>query len=117
MAYEVVRSADADRDLGLIFDFLVGAAEAFGDDPEAAFDRAAGRLEAMLDAMEALGRAPHQGSLDPLLGDGIGHVTKGRAIFYFDLDEAAERLRVLAVFHGGQDHRRHMLLRLRSDLV
>ena len=35
-----------------------------------------------------------------------------RAIYWFDVDEAARKVRILAVFFGGQDHVRHMLVRL-----
>lgn len=115
MAWTVERSEDADRDLEAIFDFLFQAALDFGEDPETAFERAATRIAAIEDAMEALGRAPRQGTLRPDLLPGLRSVTKGRAILCFDLDERAWRLRVLAVFFGGQDHRRAMLLRLLRD--
>lgn len=112
MVHEVVRSATADRDLALIFDFLVAAAREFGEDRTTAFDRAEAQLVAIEDAMARLGMAPHQGTLDAALGEEIRHVTNGRAVFYFDVDEAGSRVRVLAVFYGGQDHRRHMVVRL-----
>lgn len=116
MGYELRRAAGVARDLELIFDFLFDAALAFGEDSTSAFDRAATRILAIEDAMEALTEVPHQGTLRPdLLPDllpGMRQVTKGRAVFYFDVDEAAAILRVLAVFYGGQDHQRHMLLRL-----
>lgn len=112
LTYEVVRSAAADRDLELIFDFLAAVAQEFGEDPATAFHRAEIRLGEIEDAMERLAMAPHQGTIDVELGEGVRHVTKGRAVLYFDFDEAAGRLRVLAVFYGGQDHRRHMLTRL-----
>jgi plasmid stabilization system protein ParE len=46
------------------------------------------------------------------LRPGLRQVTKHRAVFYFTVDEAAERVRVLAVFFGGQDHLGLMLRRL-----
>ncbi|MGC9371097.1 MAG: type II toxin-antitoxin system RelE/ParE family toxin [Paracoccaceae bacterium] len=114
MAYRVLRSADTDRDLEAIFDFLFDAALALGESPETALERAAARLLAIEAAMAGLGRAPHQGTLRPEIAPGLRHVTKDRAVFYFDVDDAAELVRVLAVFFGGQDHRRRMLLRLLS---
>lgn len=110
MAWTVERAEDTDRDLEAIFDFLFDAAVGFGDSPAEAFDRATARLAAIEEAM--LGRAPRQGTTDPDLPPGLRHTTKDRAIFYFELDEAARRVRVLAVFFGGQDHRRAMLVRL-----
>lgn len=62
--------------------------------------------------MEALGSAPHQGTLRPDLRPGIRNATRERAVFYFEADDAARIVRVLAVFFGGQDHQRAMLLRL-----
>jgi len=112
VGYEAVRSNGVDRDLELIFDFLMTAAEAFGEDAQSAFDRAEQRIAEIERVMHDLGRAPHQGTLRPDLGDGIRSVTKGRAVFYFDLDDGANVLRILAVFFGGQDHDAHMLLRL-----
>ena len=62
--------------------------------------------------MQALGRAPFQGTLWPDLLLDLRWVTKNRAILYFQVDEPAAVVRVLAVFFGGQDHRMRMLLRL-----
>lgn len=112
MRYSLLRAEACARDLDLIFDFLFEAALQFGEDPPAAFERAAARIRAIETAMEALAELPHQGTrLDDVL-PGLRQVTKGRAIFYFDLDDSARSLRVLAVFYGGQDHQRRMLLRL-----
>ena len=112
MGWRVERAEETDRDLAAIFDFLFDAALGLGESPEEAFDRAARRIAAIEAAMLGLGRAPHQGTLDSDLLPGLRHVTKDRAIFYFDLDEPARRVRVLAVFFGGQEHRRAMLIRL-----
>lgn len=116
MAYEVVRGEGVDRDLELIFDFLVAAAEDFGDDEGNAVDRAGRRIAEIEAAMRGLGNAPHQGTLRPHLGDGIRNVTKGRAVFYFENDERRKILRILAVFFGGQDHEARTLLRLLEEI-
>ncbi|WP_424934319.1 type II toxin-antitoxin system RelE/ParE family toxin [Amaricoccus macauensis] len=112
MAYEVIRSADVDRDLELIFEFLVETAESFGDSTDTAFLRAGERLAQIEDTMETLGDIPHQGTRRPHLGGGVRNVTKGRAIYYFDVDDDRQILRVLAVFFGGQDHDARILFRL-----
>jgi hypothetical protein len=39
-------------------------------------------------------------------------LTIDRAIYWFDVNEAEQRVRILAIFFGGQDHVRHMLTRL-----
>lgn len=112
VAYEVIRGAGVGRDLELILDFLVDSAEAFGEDAEAAFALAARRIDEIEAGMEGLGRLPLQGTLRPHLGAGVRNVTKGRVVYFFDVDEAQARLRILAVFFGGQDHEKRILLRL-----
>ena len=112
MGWRVERSEDTDRDLEAIFDFLFEVAIGVGDAPEEAFVRASRRIAAIEQAMLGLGRAPLQGTSHPDLLPGLRHVTKDRAIFYFEVDERARRVRVLAIFHGGQDHQRSMLVRL-----
>jgi plasmid stabilization system protein ParE len=112
MAFKVVRASDSDRDLALILDHLIESYIALGDLLPDALDHAAARIHAIEAAMEALAQAPFQGTLLPTVAQGLRHVTKNRAIFYFDVDEEMQLVRVLAIFFGGQDHRRHMLKRL-----
>ncbi|MEK0165582.1 type II toxin-antitoxin system RelE/ParE family toxin [Phaeobacter sp. A36a-5a] len=115
MVFRVDRAEAIDQDLDAIFDFLFDAAIGFGEDPDTAFSRAAARLNEIDAAIEALGNAPHQGTLRSDIAPGLRSVTKGRTILYFDLNEAEQQLRVLAVFFGGQDHQRRMLLRALGD--
>ncbi|MGY5779560.1 type II toxin-antitoxin system RelE/ParE family toxin [Rhizobium sp. LEGMi135b] len=112
MVFRVVRSADSDRDLGLILDHLIEAYIALGDPLPDAFDRAAARIHAIEADMEALAQAPYQETLLPSVASGLRQVTKNRAIFYFDVDDDRQLVRVLAIFFGGQDHRRWFLKRL-----
>jgi toxin ParE1/3/4 len=114
MAYKVERSEASDCDLETIFDFLFEAALGFGEDEATAYQRASTRILEIEAAMAALGDAPHQGTLHPEFSDGLRSVTKGRAIFYFDVDDTEHLVRVIAIFFGGQDHQRRMLLRLLS---
>lgn len=99
-------------DLDGIFAFLVESYRAFGEDDDRAFRQAAQRVVAIRDDVLELGQAPHQGTRDTTLGPHIRHVTKDRAIFYFDVDAEAERLNVLAIFWDGQDHGARMIERL-----
>ena len=115
MNHEVLRSAACDRDLSLIFDKLSEAYEDLGDSPCEAFKRASARVRSILDDMEALGSVPFQGTLWSDQLPDLHWVTKNRMIFYFQIDDAAAVVRILAVFFGGQDHRMKMLLRL-SDI-
>lgn len=112
MAYRVERAEDTDRDLEVIFDFLFESFLAFGEDAGSALERASQRLLAIEEAMAALGKIPHQGTLRPELGEGLRNVTRERAVFYFDVDDETRVVRVLAVFYGAENHQRKMLLRL-----
>lgn len=55
---------------------------------------------------------PHRAVSQADLLPGVRSLTRGGAIFYFDIGEAENLGRVLAVFLAGQDHRRSMLVRL-----
>lgn len=112
MAYDVVRAQGVLRDLELIFDYLLATYENLGDTPEEAFDRAERRILSIDETMNRLGAVPFQGTLCPELGEGLRRVSKDKVVYYFDVDETQERLRVLAVFFGGQDHQRHMLMKM-----
>lgn len=112
MACEVEVSEQAGLDLADIFQFLHDSFRALGDDDETAFDRAESRIRGIADAMLGLGAVPHQGTRRPDLGEGFRNVTKGRAIFYFELRDDRRTLVVLAAFFGGQDHLAVMLDRL-----
>ncbi len=112
MAYRVERAVETDADLEAICDFLIEAYMQFGDTRDEALERAAERIEKIEDVMATLGAAPHQGTKRDDLLPGLRSVTKDRAIYYFDVDDDARRVRVLAIFFGGQDHRRAMLKRL-----
>lgn len=112
MAFKVVYTAPAERDIELILDFLVESHVEFGDTPELAIERAGTRVQAICDDGDSIGRAPFRGTLDDKLLAGLRHVTINRAIFYFDVHEAKEEVSILAVFFGGQDHRQQMLRRL-----
>lgn len=105
---------DALRDLELIFDHLTEAYRTFGETSEEAVEHAARRVRAIVGSADRLALAPHRGAVHEDLVPGLRHVTLDRAVYYFQLEE--ERVRVLAVFFGGQDHERRMRLRiLRRD--
>ena len=113
--FSVVRGARCGEDLELIFDHLFDTYQELGDRSDNALERAAERLVGIEDDLARLGDVPFQGTLEPKLMDGLRHVTKNRAVFYFTVDETIETVRVLGVFFGGQDHRRHILDRIASD--
>lgn len=108
----VRRSGAADHDLELAFEHLFDAYAALGEAPADALERAAARVRGIEDDIERLADAPLQGTLCPDLAPDLRRVTKRGAVFYFVADLEAQRVDVIAVFFGGQDHQRHMLARL-----
>ena len=112
MTWRTEFAADAERDFELIFEHLFGAYRKFGEDRAEAFGKAVERLERIRAAAEGIAQAPRRGTLHEDIAPGLRHVTIDRAIFWFDLDETAEMVRILAVFFGGQDNVRRMLARL-----
>jgi toxin ParE1/3/4 len=116
MAYRVIRTAESDSDLDIIFEHLITSYIAIGDPVNEAFMRAEQRVSRIFAEISNLGKVPHQGTLLPELQTNLRCVTKDRAIFYFQVDEMAQQIEVLAVFFSGQDHRRHIVERLRPDM-
>ncbi|WP_299616115.1 type II toxin-antitoxin system RelE/ParE family toxin [uncultured Tateyamaria sp.] len=110
--YNVFRSSACEADIEAIFDHLFQSYCDLGDPVEDALNRAAVRVRGIEDTLAGLGEVPFQGTLMPHILDGLRHVTKDNAVFYFIADEARAELRVLAVFFGGQDHKRHILRRI-----
>ena len=112
MAFKVMRSTRFADDLDRIHDHLIESYIRLGDPFSDAFDRAEARIQAIEMDLETLAQAPYQGTLSPEIAPGLRHVTKNRAIFYFQVDEARQVILVLAVFFGGQDHGQHIMDRL-----
>ena len=115
MAFRIEFAAEAERDFGLIFDHLLRSYLQFGENPESAFNHAESRIIEIRAAAERILTAPHRGERHDDILPGVRHVAIGRAIYWFDVDELRESVRVLAVFFGGQDHVRHMMARLLEE--
>lgn len=115
MAYRIEFAADAEADLAVIFDFLVDAYIDLGDAPDAALDRAAGRVRTIRRTADRLATGPHRGARDDDLGSGIRHVTMDRAVYYFRVEDKTDVVAILAIFTDHQDHRLRMLKRLLGD--
>jgi toxin ParE1/3/4 len=112
MVFKVELSEGSEIDLKLIFDHLVQSYTELGEPLEDAFDQASERVRRIRSDIFGLGKAPYQGTLSKEIGDGLRHVTKNRAVIYFDVYEATAIVQVIAVFFSGQDHQRHMLKRM-----
>jgi len=112
MAWAVEFSEEAENDFALIFDHLFGSYVDFGETREEGFERAARRVMEIRKAGEDIAKAPHRGTIRDDIVPGLRNVTMDRAIFWFDLDDDRRIVRILGVFFGGQDHIRHMMVRL-----
>lgn len=112
MRFAIEFSADAERDFDLIFDHLFESYMGFGENAEEALDHAAQRIMEIRKAADRLARFPLRGTTRDDILPGIRFLAIARAIYWFDVDQTARKVRILAVFFGGQDHVRHMLVRL-----
>ena len=112
MAWRTEFAAEAGRDFALIFDHLFVAYQDFGEPGADAFEKAARRVQGIRAVAEGIANAPYRGTLRDDIAPGLRFVTVDRTVFWFDLDEERQAVRVLPVFFGGQDHIRHMLARL-----
>ena len=112
MRFAIEFSADAERDFGLIFDYLFESYVAFGEGAEEAPDHAARRTMDIRKAADRLTSFPLRGTARDDILPGIRSLAIARAIYWFDVDQTARKVRILAVFFGGQDHIRQMLVRL-----
>jgi toxin ParE1/3/4 len=110
--WEIEFAKDALRDLDLIFDHLADSYIALGEPASDAVERASQRISTIVAAADRIGSAPYRGEAHEDLLPGLRHLTLERAIYWFQIDEKAGRVRILAIFYGGQDHQRKMLLRL-----
>ena len=115
MAWRLEFSVEAERDFGLIFDHLLRSYLDFGESLESALDHAEARILQVRATAERISAAPHRGERHDDILSGLQHLSIGRAIYWFDIDEPRRTVRVLAVFFGGQDHVRHMMVRLLEE--
>ncbi len=112
MRFRIEFSAEAERDFALIFDHLFESYRSFGERVETAVDHCEARIHEIRAGADRLCAAPYRGERHDDLLPGPRHLTIDRAIYWFDVNEAEQRVRILAIFFGGQDHVRQMLMRL-----
>ena len=115
MAFRLEFAAAAERDFELIFDHLLRSYLDFGESLDSALNHAGTRTLEVRAAADRILTVPHRGERHDDILPGLRHLAIGRAIYWFDIDDLRESVRVLAVFFGGQDHVRHMLARLLRD--
>lgn len=111
-AWSAVFASDAVADLDLIEEHLLRAYRAFGESPAEAAHHAAARIDSIILTAERLATAPFRGEAHDDLLPGLRHLALDGAVYWFVVDANAREVRVLALFFGGQDHQRHMMVRL-----
>jgi len=112
--YRVRRAADVTRDLDLIEGHLVRTYQEFGEELESAVERASARIEEALAYMRTFATHPHRGTEHADIRPGIRTVTSKSFVFYFEIDDLASEVRILAAFFGGADHSQQIIDRLRN---
>ena len=115
MAFRLEFSAAAERDFDLIFDHLFESYVSFGERTDTAVENAAARILEIRSAADRILIAPFRGERHDDILSGVRHLSLGRAIYWFKVDEHRETVRILGVFFGRQDNIRRMLARLLGD--
>ena len=88
---------------------------AFGNPRERARELASQRINSIVGSAQRLAKAPYRGTRHTVRGRDYRHVTIDRATYWFLVDEATRTIRVVGIFHGGQDHLGRMLGRLAAE--
>ena len=110
--WTVAFAAEAINDLLLITEYLTQAYCGFGESPAEANRHTQARIEVIIAAAERLATAPWRGESHDDLMPGLRHLALDRAVYWFRPRAQHRDIQVLAVFFGGQDHQRGMLVRL-----
>lgn len=110
--WKIVFAAESVEDLLLIEHHLVDAYLSCGESPIEAQRHAETRIEAILSQADRISAAPYRGAARDDVLPNLRHLTIDRTIYWFMIDEDHRQIRVLAIFFGGQDHQRKMLVRL-----
>ena len=110
--WPVVFAAEAVNDLLLITEYLAQAYCSFGEALVEAKCHAQVRIEAIITTAERLATAPLRGESHDDLLPGLRHLALDRAVYWFRARDEQREIQVLAVFFGGQDHQRRMMVRL-----
>jgi len=92
--------------------YLTQAYCGFGEPLAEAHSHAKLRIEAIITAAERLATAPLRGESHDDLLPGLRHLALDRAAYWFRPRAEQRDIQVMAVFFGGQDHQRRMLVRL-----
>ena len=112
MSWRIEYSEAAEHDVELLFQHFADSYIEFGDSRNEAAERAVQRIGQILDTAERIATAPHRGEHHDDLLPGLRHLTLERAIYWYRIDKVQRSVSILAIFFGGEDHQRKMLVRL-----
>ncbi|MFM7420600.1 MAG: type II toxin-antitoxin system RelE/ParE family toxin [Alphaproteobacteria bacterium] len=112
MPHRIEFAEASERDLELIFDHLFESYLGFGESTVLALEHAALRISDIRAAADRLTLFPERGIARADILPGLRFMVMERAIYWYDVDDQAQTVRVLGIFFGGQDHIRRMLIRL-----
>jgi toxin ParE1/3/4 len=110
--WTAVFAAEAINDLVLITEYLTQAYSGFGKPLVETQYHAQERIEAIITAAERLATAPLRGESHDDLLPCLRYLALDRAETWFRVLAKQREVQVLAVFFGGQDHQRCMMVRL-----
>ncbi len=104
MAYRIEFTASAEADLFAIVDYLTESYRSFGENAAEALARADRRQILIRANAQRIAEAQHRGARPFDLAPELRHLTMGRAIYWFEIDEASATVRIVAMFFGADDH-------------
>jgi len=108
-------SQAAERDFELIFDHLMNAYLAFGDEPDVALERAIARIRRLRSEIGRIVETPKIGTVRADILPSARFLRRDDAAIWFVPIEERKVILVAAIFYGAQDHIRHMLVRLLAE--
>lgn len=112
MAYQIEFTKQARSDVVGLVDHLTESYRSFGENQVEAFLRAERRLEQIDTDLRRIALAPHRGARSLDFAPHLRHLTLNRIIYWFEVDDASEVIRIIAVFFGAKDHLLTMQQRL-----
>lgn len=111
MVYRIEFADDSERDFEDIFDHLFENYIRLGESVTSAMDCATRRVGEIREVANRLATFPGRGTPRDEISEGVRFITIDNIIYWYETNESDRKVRVLAVFIGGQDHVRRMLVR------
>jgi|694.fasta_scaffold100172_2 plasmid stabilization system protein ParE len=104
MRFRIEFSAESERDFALIFHHLFESYRNIGESAEAALDHCEDRIREISAGTDGPCTAPLRVERHAGLLAGLRQLTIDLAIDWFEVNKTEQRVRILAVFFGSQNH-------------